>query len=128
MHPHPHAADASTVYIVGQSSLINCRAKNAGGVAIRNSVLFMRDSAKLTECRARQHGGGIMTFGECQISMTGQVTNMWLACVCVCVLTYETFYRRFFDAWRGRNVFASVCECMLFAHTTRVKKAMYKRI
>jgi hypothetical protein len=68
-------ADASTVYITGKSFLYNCRAKNGGGVALKTSAIFMRDFANLTQCRARENGGGIMTYGVCDVSLSGPVRS-----------------------------------------------------
>jgi hypothetical protein len=65
--------DISTLYLTGKSKLVDCSARNAGGVAVKDSLLLIRDFANLTECRARENGGGIMTFGRCQISVTGKV-------------------------------------------------------
>ncbi len=71
-----HTAEASTVYINGQSHLYKCRAKSGGGVALKASAIFMRDFATLTQCRAWENGGGILTSGVCDVSISGPVSNM----------------------------------------------------
>jgi hypothetical protein len=65
--------DASTLFLTGDSKLVGCRARNAGGVGVKKSLFLMRDLANVTECRALENGGGIMTFGNSQISVTGKV-------------------------------------------------------
>jgi hypothetical protein len=89
------------VYLVGSAILENCRSKNAGGVALNNSVLFMGDFAKMTSCRARENGGGIMTFGECEIRMSGQVVD---------VIVYSYGFRTFHpNACMNASTCSGVC-------------------
>jgi hypothetical protein len=67
--------DSASLHVSGTTNIVSCHGRNAGGIAVKNGAVLLRDFVNLTSCRARENGGGIMTFGGSEVSVTGKVAT-----------------------------------------------------